>query len=416
MNEDPAASSIARNAASLVGGRLLAKAVFVVVTFQVTRHLGKERQGAYSVALAYLVLFEFLATLGLHYLLQRECAARPPEAASLLGRARALWLRVAVVTPFLVVLPSALHGDSQEVTHAIAAGSVGLLFQALGSIYNAVLVAQERMGRVAAIEAVSTVARAGLCLGVIWMDGSIGAFMACYTLSQMLYYLLAWASCPVRPARVEGAELGSLLRQATPFAIMMLANGLYYMMGVVILQRLKSSVETGLYDAAWRPVNELMTLGYLIAASFFPRLVSLALRDARAFKRLTAKAVVILLVLGGVAGAVGSVFADALIRLAYGRDFASSAWLLRIVCGCLAAYLPACALTFAIVATGRSWFWTALLVMKAAVSITLHLALVPTWGARGTATAMLSAEVAAFLACAVAWAVLAPRDGQPPPP
>lgn len=416
MSEEPAAPSIARNAASLVGARLLAKAAWVVVTFQVAKHLGKGRLGDYAYAMVYVVFFESLATLGLHYLLQRDCTLRPAETASLLGRARALWMRVAVVTPFVMALTSALLGDAKEVTRGVVVVSIGLLFWALGSIYNAVLVSQERMGRVAAIEAIASVARAGLCLGAIWKDGSIGAFLVCYTLSQMLYYVLSWAWCPVRPERPAVADLGPLLRQAAPFALMLLASGLYFRMDIFILKRMRSPEETGLYEAAWRPVNELMTLGHLIAASFFPRLVSLALSDARAFKRLTAKAVVILLVLGGVAGAVGSVFSDALIRVAYGRDFASSAWLLRIVCGCLAAYLPACALTFAIVATGRSWFWTTLLVMKAAVSITLHLLLVPSWGPGGTAIAMLSAEVLAFLTCAVAWLAWAPRDGQPPPP
>lgn len=409
MSEEPAAPSIARNAASLVGGRLLAKAVWVVVSFLVARRLGKGRLGDYANAMAYVVFFEFLATLGLHYLLQRECALRPAEAASLLGRARALWTRVAAVTPFLMVLPSALLGDPREVTRGIAAASIGLLFWALGSIYNAALVAQERMGRVAAIEAISSVARAGLCLGAIAMHGSIGAFLACYTLSQMLFYVLSWASCPLRAERPGNAALGPLLRQAMPFALMLLASGLYFRMDIFILRRLRSPEETGLYEAAWRPVNELMTLGQLIAASFYPRLASLALRDARGFRRLTGKAVVLLLVLGGVGAAVASVFSDALVRMAYGAEFASAAWVLRIVCGCLAASLPASALTFAIVAGGRSWFWTALLVGKASLSIGLHLALVPAWGARGSAAAMLSAEVAAFLACAIAWLVCAPK-------
>ncbi|GEM_PF-5095354 len=401
--------AIAKNAASLVAGRVLAKAVWVVVTFQVARHLGKGPLGAYAYAMAYVVFFEALATLGLHFLLQRECAARPAEAPALLGRALALWTRVAVACPVLVLLPSWLLGDPAETTKGIAAASIGLLLWSLGSIYNAVLVAQERMGRVAAIEAVTSLVRAGLCMGAILLDGSIIAFLACYTLAHAVFYVASWASCPVRPVRPTAADLAPLFRQALPFALMILASGIYFRADVFILMRLRSPEETGIYEAAWRPVNEIMTLGQLVASSFFPRLAALFTSDVEGYRRTARTALRAMLLLGVPAAAIGSFFAEPLIRVCYGAEYAASAEVLRIVALGVAAYFPACALTYAIVASGRTWFWTALLGGKAAVSIALHLLLVPRFGAFGTGTAMLASDLLATAACAVAWFVLAPR-------
>ncbi len=400
---------IARNAASLVAGRVLAKAVWVVVTFQVARHLGKGPLGAYAYAMAYVVFFEALATLGLHFLLQRECASRPAEAPALLGRALALWTRVAVFCPVLIVLPSWLLRDPAETTKGIAAASIGLLFWSLGSIYNAALVAQERMGRVAAIDGGTSVVRAALCLGAILLDGSVVSFLACYTLAHVVFYVASWASCPVRPVRPPAADLRPLFRAALPFALMILASGVYFRADVVILMRLRSDIETGIYEAAWRPVNEVMTLGQLVAMSFLPRLAALFASDVEGYRRTARTALRTMLLLGVPAATIGSVFAVPLVRVCYGAEYAASADVFRIVALGVAAYFPACALTYAIVASGRTWFWTALLGGKATVSIVLHLLLVPRYGAVGTGTAMLVSDLLAAAACAVAWLAYAPR-------
>ena len=395
--------AIAKNAASLVAGRVLAKAVWVVVTFQVARHLGKGPLGAYAYAMAYVVFFEAVATLGLHFLLQRECAARPAEAPALLGRALALWTRAAVFCPVLVVLPSWLLGDPAETTKGIAAASIGLLLWSLGSIYNAVLVAQERMGRVAAIEAATALVRAGLCVGAIVLHGSVLAFLACYTLAHAVFYVASWASCPVRPVRTPAPDLVPLLRQALPFALMILASGVYFRADVFILMRLRGDIETGIYEAAWRPVNEVMALGYLVASSFLPRMAALFASDREAYQKLTRATVRTMLLLGVPIAAIGHLFAAPLIRLCYGQEYAASAEVLRIVSLGVAVYLPACALTFAIVASGRAWFWTALLGGKAAVSIALHLLLVPAFGAEGAGTAMLLSDLLASTLLVPAW-------------
>lgn len=401
--------SIARNAASLVAGRILGKAVWVVATFLVARHMGEQRYGEYAYAMAFVVFFEFLATLGLHFLLARECAARPAETPVLLGRALSLWTRVAIICPPLVVVPSWLLGDSAERMKGVAAASIGLLLWALGSIYNAVLVAQERMGRVAALEAATAVLRAALCVGAIALDGSVVAFIACYTLAHVVFYVASWASCPVRQVRPADADLAPLLRQALPFAVMLLASGVYFRADVVILMHMRGAEETGIYEAAWRPVNEVMALGWLIASSFLPRLSALAERDVEGYRRTVRTALRVALLLGVPAAVIGSGFAGPLIRICYGGRYAASAEVLRIVALGVAAYFPACALTFALVATGRTWFWTALLAGKAAVSIALHLALVPRHGAIGTGAAMLVSDLLATAACAAAWCALAPR-------
>lgn len=407
---------IARNAASLVAGRVLAKAVWVVATFQIARHLGKGPLGEYAYAMAYVVFFEALATLGLHYLLQRECAARPAETAALLGRALTLWTRAAVVCPVLVVAPSVLLGDPLETTKGIAAASIGLLLWALGSIYNAVLVAQERMGRVAAIDAATSIVRALLCFGAILLDASMFAFLACYTLAHVVFYVASWASCPVRPVRPTRVELSPLLRQTLPFALMLLASGIYFRADVFVLMRLRGAEETGTYEAAWRPVNEVMSLGYLIASSFLPRMAAQFASDAEGYRRTVRTALRAMLLLGVSASAIGHACAGPLVRLCYGAQYAASADVLRIVSLGVAAYFPACALTYAIVASGRSWFWTALLGGKAAVSIALHLALVPRYGAIGTGAAMLLSDLVAAAACAIAWLAFAPRVSRGWPP
>jgi len=191
---------------------------------------------------------------------------------------------------------------------------------------------------------------------------------------------------------VSAGAVRALLRRAVPFGLLMAGFALYYRVDMVMLEWLAAPGELGRYAAAYRFLDAVIALAASLGGPLFPRLSSVAVSAPGEARRLLEAGWRPLLALG-LPLTVGTVLvAGDLVALLFGPEFTGAAPLLRLlILGTLPLFWVNIA-NHALIAGDRVWPLVGIYALSALVNVVGNVALVPHWGAAGSAVATVVCE------------------------
>src|SRR5205807_851417 len=214
--------------------------------------------------------------------------------------------------------------------------------------------------------------------------------LAVSTLMWLFARALAGAAGPA-PALPAGAGV-ALLRRAVPFGLLVAGFALYYRVDMVMLEWLAGPGELGRYAAAYRFLDAIIALAASLGGPLFPRLSSVAVSAPGEARRLLEAGWRPLLALGLPLTVGTVVVAGDLVALLFGPEFAGAAPLLRLlILGALPLFWVNVA-NHALIAGDRVWPLVGIYALSALVNVVGNVALVPHWGAAGSAVATVVCE------------------------
>jgi PST family polysaccharide transporter len=384
---------LAERAARLVLG--------VVVGFFVARHLGPDRLGALSYALALTTLVSAVVSLGLDAVVRRDLLLAPARAAEILASAAGLRLAAGLTALALVLLAAALGAGGEPALLAILALT---LLQPAFLLPEVWLHAHLQARFATWAQTGALAASAALRLGLIAAGAGVAAFawalVAELTLAALGLALLARrVGCRWPLAAATRSEMRRLLAESWPLLFAGVAVAVYMKTDEIMLRHLVGPAAVGTYAAATRLTEIWYFIPTALASSLLPALLRARERpDAAYHARLqqyfdlnAAAAYALALPL--------ALAAPALVRLAYGPAFGGSAAI-------VAVHIWACVFVFLGVARGQ-WlvneglqhFYLVSTLAGAALNVLLNFFLIPRWAGLGAAWATLaSCAVAAWLA------------------
>jgi O-antigen/teichoic acid export membrane protein len=193
----------------------------------------------------------------------------------------------------------------------------------------------------------------------------------------------------------RGETWSLLLRISLPLGATMIVNYLYFRLDVVLLSILKGEDDVAVYGLAYRVLEGLMVLPAYFMLALFPEIARLTGQRERVDGLVSAalgvmEAIALPLVL------VFAVFAEDVIRVIAGEDFADAAWVLRVLTLALGISYLSGVYGNALPALGRQnqLFRWSLVVL--AVNLAVNLALIPPFGVEGAAVAVVLSELVGF--------------------
>ena len=182
------------------------------------------------------------------------------------------------------------------------------------------------------------------------------------------------------------------LRQALPLGMAFIFVQVYYLIDTVLLGFLRTSLEVGLYSAAYRMVTFPQGLGGWYFEALFPSLARAhgqepgqLPRHIMNSTRLTSLVVLPLAV-------VGTFTAAPAIRMFYGAQYAATTILLQILIWAISVELIGMNFGYALMACGREKDYLMGVILAAASSVALNLILIPRLGGEGAALARAASE------------------------
>jgi O-antigen/teichoic acid export membrane protein len=183
-----------------------------------------------------------------------------------------------------------------------------------------------------------------------------------------------------------------LVRLAIPLGVGSVMITIYYQVDSVLLLQIAGAKESGIYGAAYGFLGPLLFLPAAVMASFFPVLSAVYWRDPVRARRLVQICADMMAAIGLPILAGTLALSGPIVHLIYGVEFQRAAGLLPIL---MIAFVSICygsLAGFLAPLLGLQWRFAIYSSIGAAANVALNLALIPHYGAYGSAWATVATE------------------------
>ncbi|HEY2603723.1 MAG TPA: flippase [Thermoleophilaceae bacterium] len=387
---------IASNVAIQLVARTITMAISIVTVSLTARTLHPTGYGVWTGITSFIGLFEVFTDLGFTTAAMQRMAAEPERESEWLGAlagARTA-LSFAVIPICAIAVPIFLSANHHA--HAVAFILMITILTTGAATLMSVFQSRLRAGIVLAL----TVAQSLIWLGAVVVlavgNADVVQFTIVYTVLVCL--ISAWqVQITRRHAHIDwraGRKLWRpLARVAVPLGVSGLMVSVYWQIDSVLLLQIAGAKEAGFYGAAYGFLGPLTFLPAAVMGSFFPVLAAVYGRDpdrARRLVQIAAEAMAIISV-PVLAGAIA--LSVPIVHFLYGPGFHRSAGLLPIL---MIAFVSICFgslsgfLAPVLDLQKRLAVYSAL---GAVLNIGLNAALIPSYGAFGSAWATVATEI-----------------------
>ncbi len=398
MGEGKVARNTAYLLAASVGQKLLALVYFMVVA----RLAGVEGTGQYVIATTFALVFSSFADLGMSNVVVREVARAPEKAASHLGAAISIKSLLIVIVAVVSQVVAWLMGYSDDVRMMIAVATLAVLIDSVSVTFYAVLrgfqnLRPEAIGVIIGQVILVTV---GTISYFVWRTPLVMVTaLLCTTIWNFIWSALALGRhLNLRPRfSWNKTDLRFVWLTTLPFALAAVFSRIYSYVDSLMLSKLGTEAQVGLYGAANKLTFAFIFLPSVFAAALYPAMSEYYVKDRARLARLFVDScrylmVVVMPIVFGIA-----VLSSEIITMIFGDNFAESAEsLLVLIFALIFAFLywPTGSL---LNASNRQSYNTAAMGITMAVNIALNFFMLPKYGAMGAAASALATNILLFV-------------------
>ncbi len=398
MSDDRVAKNTAYLVAAFVGQKLLS---FVYFTLAV-RAVGVSGAGKYIAATAFTTIFSVFIDLGLSNVLVRETAKFPEKAGKLLSNVLGIKTVLATVTVIVATVVARLLGYPDETLLMIAIACAVMVLDSIHLIFYAVIRGYQDLR----FEAIGVVTGQFVTI----LSGSLFIFILHLGLPFLIVALLmgstwnviwsSWAVTRRFPLKIRLAYdptiIAFLASVAFPFALAGIFSRVYSYIDSVMLSRLATDAELGVYGVAYKLTFAFQFLPMSFAAAVYPAMADYYVNDRKKLGSVFVASLKYLLMVVVPLTCGIAVLARPIIAVIYGHAFIGAVLPLQILIFSLIfafLYWPCGSL---LNACDRQVQNTTILGITMVVNILLNSVLIPRFGAIGAA-------ISAFIGNIVLW-------------
>lgn len=399
MSAKSATKTIAVNTAVQIVGKVFILVLAAVSIGILTRYLGAEGYGKFSLALVYLSLFGIVGDLGLFTIAVREMTRNPKRMQEIVANTLSLRALMAFVV-FLVAIGVAwLLPYTPDVRIAVAIAAFSHFFGLLNSTMVTVFLTNLKMGYSVISDIAGRAVSLGAVIYVATADLGFYAVVATAALGSLVTFSVStWLARRFVKIRFyrDVALWKGMLKEALPLGAALVVSQLYYRIDILLLAFLRTPAEVGVYSAVFKVLELLLTLPLFFLNSVFPVMIQRLEHEAERAKPLIQKSFDLLLI-GGVAFAAGGLaLAPDIMRIIGGSEFVSGGNALRVILFAMVLTFMVMAFVNLYVAKGRQIQALKIGLVGLVINTGLNLIFIPVYGMVGAAVVTLLSELVIF--------------------
>lgn len=420
-------AKIRRNLGWKAVGLLVEKSLRFVLVALISRALGPKMYGQYTYAVALALLFVQMTDMGLGLFLAREVAKSEAPPARLIGHV--FTLKLALAGGYLLLVGAlawwhladpvvregaVFHPRPGALGFTVALAGLSSLavttIEAIWQVFRGVQ-RMELEARSSSVFAGAQLVSLGLLLLLLptmpAVEADKGLVMVAIAASQLVAALVGLGFTGVLLFGVVQPQFGwnrpmlnRFTREVLPLGVAIVASLIYFKIDVPMLRMLRGDEEVGLYNAAYKVLENLSIVPSVLLAATFPALSQTVDQDPHAAVKLHRTTLYVLIATGGAAVLGLWILPELLIGLLNGRDYLPAVPILQ-------ALAPSVLLTFVnylethmLIALGLVKAQMAFALALIAVNVAANWYFIPIWGGAGSALATLLTELVLLGFCA----------------
>ena len=403
--------AIAWNTASQAAGKIVSTLLGVFSIALMTRYLGRVGFGYYSTANAFFQIFAIMLDLGLNVMLVQMLGEHKGDV-KYENRAVSATMTLRIATGLLILGMAPFLGllfpYAWEVKLAIFALWASFFSASLNQV---VIGVQQRHLKMHVVAISEVLGRAVLLVGlIVAMALHLGLLpiMAFVSLGSLINLAVNWWVARRYASFAWNWDLvfwKTLLKRSWPVGVSILFNLAYFKADTLILSLVRSPAEVGIYSAAYRVLEILVTFPFMLAGIMLPLLGhAWVTKNQERFTHLLRQSYNSMILIA-VPMAVGIfVMGTPAMIFISGHDFAESGQVLKILAFATAIIYFGTISSHVVVAVNKQMTMLPVYIVVAVLTVTGYVTLIPTYGMWAAAWLTVASEVC--VAVAATWIAL----------
>lgn len=394
------ARRITANFLSLATGEATSKILQLLISIFLARSLGKEDFGIFSFSFAFSFLLMIIADFGLGILFVREISRDKKSASKYIFNGLIIKIVLAVLSFVLANLFLNIIGYSEK-TKTVAYAM--LLFAALQSFtefYYSIFRAFEKMYYEMYIKLLRMFLLASLVFylakngyGVV----TISSFFPIIELLMLSITLLIVYTIFIKPCLAFDLKLSkNLIKESSLFFFSTVFTTLYLYIDILMLSKMRSTGEVGLYSAAANITIGLIFIPLMYCNSIYPVISRMYKSSENSLRFVYEKSFKYMLILGiAIASGIFGL-SERIILFLYGGSYSESSVVLKILAGYIFLKFLNPVTGYTLMAINKQHIRLFSQATAAFINIILNIILIPLYGIVGAALATLMTEIIFF--------------------
>jgi len=390
------ARKIAYNVVFNSVAKILSTILALVSIGFITRYLGRDGFGDYATILAFFSFFSAILDLGLYQVATREISRKDADEKKIIGSVFTLRLVsslvVLIIAPILILfLPY-----SQEVKNGILIIAVAYIASSSYMVLNGIFQKNLRMDKVATTELIGKIIQVAFIFLAVMNNWGFTAIILSLLINMVFaFFLVLFLSRKyVKFSLNFNLEYWKkFLKMSLPMGISAFVTFLYFKMDTIILSILKGSEAVGIYNMAYKIIENITFFPAMIIGLVLPLFSMYIFTDKKSFKKIADKiAKIFFLII--VPLVVGVLFlSEDIINIIGGSDFVISANVLRLLIFALAFIFFGHFFNTILLSANLQGKLMKVLAFCAAFNIGLNLVLIPAYSYTGAAIVSVATEL-----------------------
>lgn len=281
--------SVASNAVSLTGGRILLALLRFALALVVVQRAGLERFGEFALILSFVLIAEWLSDFGLADIAVRQISSDRLRWDATMGAFASSKLAQGLLAAAIMWGAIALLGYPEHLVRSgMIAGGAVITYSGV-QVFRVGFRAKMQMGREVGAEIVAAL----VFLLAIWLATGANASLETLTLCYVLFRVVNLAAAAVLAGGWPKLgfrhgfhiELRVLLASCVPLGLTGLMVSAYDAMDAIALSRWSTTGEVGIFTFSMRIVMFALVAEQALATAVFPMLATQWAEDRKAFVR-----------------------------------------------------------------------------------------------------------------------------------
>jgi O-antigen/teichoic acid export membrane protein len=382
---------VAHNTLVLVALRVLMPALAVGLVLMLSRYLGAEGLGRYTLAFSFLYLFNAIAPLGLGAIITRDGARDKGTLNGMLSNAMTLGTIASLVLTIAMAGVAYLSDYDSGTRTAILILSLALFPCTVGLFQDSAFIALERMDYLAIGTVIEYTIKVGVGMLLLLLEFDLNSVLLMAVIGRVV-------GCIISTVLLKRVELNTrwsydpeiarrLMELAPTFLLIGIFATLYWRIDIFMLSKLQPVEQVGYYGAAWRILELAMVVPQSLCLALYPQISASALSDLPRLQEIGRGAMRYLLAISLPAAIGVTLLAEPILHLLYGPAFRTAAYTLSVLILTLIPYGFVRYHAYVLLGANHQRVDLILNIVMSVLNILLNFLLIPRFGHLGAAIA-----------------------------